>query len=67
VLTRLQTLAFAVEWERETGKCSRCFGAGRIAVRVHVTEGSTYGPCADCGSTGCSANGRRAAAEEVSP
>lgn len=41
-----------IAWERETGKCSDCFGSGKHIWGYSVVTGAVYQPCKQCGETG---------------
>jgi hypothetical protein len=44
--------AFKAQWERDTGKCSRCMGKGNVVARWTRAHGTEYKPCACCNGTG---------------
>lgn len=51
VVTQEEEAAEASAFEAETGKCSKCFGAGKVVSGFGV-GGTTYRACSKCKETG---------------
>lgn len=52
VLPILQHEQWELEWEKETGFCKQCTGAGDTFKSWSVTEGTKYRQCSRCAGSG---------------
>lgn len=52
VITRQQLVERKAQWERETWKCSQCFGSGNEPYGWSRSEGPLTRPCSRCTATG---------------
>jgi len=52
VVTLAEIAAACDVYERETGRCSDCAGAGERIKSISVHTGRTWRPCTRCGATG---------------
>ncbi len=52
VVTREETDAEEVRYERETGKCGNCAGNGQEWAGWSAANGHRYRECSKCGATG---------------
>lgn len=51
VITRAELDAAHDTWERETGKCYRCNGTGKVITSAHANGERTYRDCRRCDGT----------------
>lgn len=52
LISELAMLGRRMQWERDTGKCSECFGTGAEWAGWSAKDGNRTRPCRRCGSTG---------------
>lgn len=52
VVTEAESDATLLEYERETGNCSGCFGKGQTLKRWSKVDGLEMQPCKKCSGTG---------------
>jgi len=51
-ITPAELKAEKKRYEATTGKCAECLGTGKILLRWHHIEGTTYQDCVRCKGTG---------------